>query len=305
MNSKKVNRIFLAIILLHILAVVLFGIFYSVFTLEIVPNFIISQAIVLVPALIGVLFAKENIIKLANFRKIKISSVLMIILFTFLAMPLATLINAISLLFVDNTVAGMSGDILSVPFVVMLFIIGIFGPFCEELVFRGIIYQGYKKSGTVLQALLLSSVLFSLMHMNFNQAAYAVVIGVILVLLVEATDSIWSAILCHVVFNSQQVCMMYLYDTITPEMASLDGVQDQMTTDMILIAISVYLIIAAITTTLAMCVLVWIAKNENRQENLRAIWSRRKEKRGNKMITVPLLLGVVLALSYMSLSIIL
>lgn len=304
MNSKKVNRIFLAIILLHILLIVLLSIFYSVFTLEIVPNFIISQSIVLIPALIGVLFAKENIIKLANFHKIKISTVFMTILFTYLAMPLASLINAISLLFVDNTVAEMSGDILNVPFGVMLFIIGIFGPFCEELVFRGIIYQGYKKSGTALQALILSAVLFSLMHMNFNQAAYALVIGIILALLVEATGSIWSAVLCHAVFNSQQVCMMYLYDAITSAVDGLEEVQSQMTTEMILMAISSFLIIAAITTTLAACVLVWIAKNENRLEHMRAIWNKRNNKKGNKMVTVPLLLGVVLALSYMSLFVI-
>lgn len=305
MNSKRVNRIFLAIILLHFLTVILMLVFYPVFQFDIVPNLIFSQLIVLIPALAGVLFSKENLIKLVSFRKIKLSSILMIILFCYLTMPLVTLINAISLLFVDNTVVAMSGDILNVPFGIMLFIIGIFGPFSEELVFRGIIYQGYKKSGTVLRAVLLSSLLFSLMHLNFNQAAYAIVIGAIFALLVEATGSLWSSILCHAVFNSRQVCMMYLYDAITPELENVNEMQSQMTTDMILLAISVFIIIAAITTTLAVCVLVWIAKNEKRLENLRAIWTSRKEKKKGEMITVSLLVAIVLALSYMSLSIIL
>ncbi|TCL59492.1 hypothetical protein EDD76_104229 [Kineothrix alysoides] len=303
MNSKKVNRIFLAVILLHIAAVVLLGALSPFYTLAIVPNFIISQLIVLVPALIGLLISKENLIKLVGFRRIKISSVFMIILFTFLAMPLTTVINAVSMLFVDNTVVAISGDILEIPFFVMLLIIGVIGPFSEELVFRGIVYQGYKKSGTALQALLLSSCLFALMHMNFNQAAYAVVIGMILVVLVEATGSLWSSVLFHVIFNSQQVCIMYLYDSLG--MGNLDEAQSQITTDMMLAAISGYLIIAAITTTLAACVLAWIAKNEQREENLRNIWRTRKNKTGTPMVTVPLLIAVVLAFSYMALDFIL
>lgn len=299
MNSKKVNRIFLAIILTHIVTVVLLGIFQSVFTLQIVPNFIISQAIILVPALAGTLLSGENPLKLAGFHKLKISSALMVVLFTFLAMPLTVVINAVSMLFVDNTVAAMSGDILGIPFFVMLFVIGIFGPVSEELVFRGIVYQGYRKSGTAFQALFLSALLFALMHMNFNQAAYAVVIGLLLVLLVEATGSLWGSILFHVIFNSQQVCLMYLSDRISP--GTLAASQEAMTREMLYAALSVYLVIAAVTTTLAGCVLVWIAKNEKREENLRAVWTGRKDKTGSRMITVPLLVAVVLCLSYMCL----
>lgn len=309
MNSKKVNRIFMTIILVHIAVVFLLTVLSPIFTLEIVPNFILSQSMILVPALIGVLLSKENLVQFARFRRIKISSVFMIILFTFLAMPLTVVINAISMLFVDNTVAAISGDVLELPFILMLFIIGIFGPFSEELVFRGVIYQGYKKSGTAFQAMILSALLFALMHMNINQAAYAFVIGLIMILLVEATGSIWSSVLFHVVFNSEQVCMMYLMDLI-PGMGSLQESQELLTTDMLLMAIGSYSMIAMVTTALAGCVLAWIAKNEKREEALRSLWTSRKQKKENsdvnsKMITVPLIIGIVLALSYMSLEIIL
>lgn len=300
MNSTKANRIFLAIILNHILVVFLLIKFDSVFTLGIISNFIFSQAIVLLPALGGVFFAKENLIKLAGFHKIKISTIFMVILFTFLIMPLTTLINAISMLFVDNTVAAISGDVLETPFWIMLFIMGVFAPFCEELVFRGIIYQGYKKSGTALQALGLSALMFALMHMNFNQAAYALVIGVILILLVEATGSIWSSIIFHIVFNGWQVCLLYFTNAIAPEITSGEA-QEVITTDELFMAIGIYLLIAAVTTALASGILVWIAKNEKREENLRVIWTNRKNKTGNRMVTIPLLIAIVLTLFYMSL----
>ena len=177
-------------------------------------------------------------------------------------MPLVTLVNAISMLFVDNTVASMSGDILGAPFIVMFLHHGGFsGLFNEELICRGIFYQGYKRSGTTMQAMLMSALLFALMHMNFNQAAYAFVIGVLVVLLIEATGSIWSSIIVHIVINSQQVLMLYMLEDGTE--AGLEMVQEaqsMLTTDDLLLVISIYLILSAITTSLAGCVLAWIAK---------------------------------------------
>ncbi len=308
MNSKKINWIFLAIILMHfaVVAVITLLAWRYAFILDIVPNFLMSQSIILVPALFGVLISKENLIGLAGFHKIKISTVFKIFLFTFLSMPLTSLINMISMLFVDNTVVAISGDVLEVPFLIMLFIIGIFGPFSEELVFRGIVYHGYKKTGTAFCAMVMSALLFALMHMNFNQAAYAFVIGLIVVMLVEATGSLWSSVIFHMVFNSQQVCLMYLYDAMSPG-GGLEGAEEMLTTDMLLLAISAWLLLAAVSTALAACVLAWIAKGERREEALRAVWKDRKKEnaRQNRMVTIPLLVAIVLALSYMSLEIIL
>ena len=55
MNAKKVNWIFLAMVLLNITLVVLLLVMYPVFQLGIVANLIVSQIIILVPALVGVL----------------------------------------------------------------------------------------------------------------------------------------------------------------------------------------------------------------------------------------------------------
>lgn len=302
MNAKKINWIFLAVILLNIALVVLMLVVYPVFELGIVSNLIVSQLVILVPSLIGVLASRENLIELAGFRKFKISSALMTVLFTFLFMPLVSLINMISMCFVDNAVAAVSGEILETPFLVMLVLMGILGPMSEELVCRGIIYHGYKRTGTMMQAMLLSSMIFALMHMNFNQAAYAFVIGIAMVLMVEATGSIWSSILVHVTFNTQQVCLMYLVDYGEQQLMEA---QEALTTDMMILAISVYLIIAAVTTSLAGCVLAWIAKNEKREDNLRAIWRTRKFKKEGKVITVPLLIAIVIVFFFMSLELML
>lgn len=297
MNSKKGNWLFLAITLIHIAAALILSVYDYMYSLDITANLIISELILIAPALLFLVFTKGSLKEKLGLRRIKISSVLMVVLFTFLTMPLTTVINAISMLFVDNAVLGISGDVLSMPFFLMFLLMAVYGPVCEEVVFRGLLYQGYKNSGSIFQAMAVSAVLFGLMHMNFNQAAYAMVIGILLVMLVEASGSIYSSILYHIIFNGQSVCLLFLSNLIQPGMIEeqADVLADR---DAMLYAIGFYMIIAAVTTVLAVCVLAWIARNENREGILQGIWKNRKQNRG-KIWSVPLLAAVILCLGIM------
>lgn len=306
MNSKKVNWFFLTTILLHVFIVVLLVVFRYVFTLGIVANFIVSSGIILIPALIFLVMSGESFREMLGFHRIKWSTAGMIVLFTFLTMPLTTLINAFSMLFVENAVMEMSGEVLELPFLAAFFFMAVSAPICEEIVFRGVVYHGYRRSGTLFQAMLLSAMVFAIGHLNFNQAAYAFVIGILLVLLVEATGSIWASIIYHVVFNGYSVCVMYLTDALLPQaMEAQQMLEDhQAYIDSMIYSIAVSVISATAASAIAVCVFIWIAKNENRLPRIRQIWTTRHDKR-EKMITAPLLFAVVLALAYMVLNVIL
>lgn len=312
MNSKKVNWLFLTIVLVDFtvigLLIVSNLVFRARFSLSIIENLILSEMMMFLPALIFVLASlrgrgAQGLNSMLGFHKIKISTFFMVILFTLLIMPMTTAINAISMLFVDNAVSSISGDILKVPFPVMLFMIGIFGPFCEEFIYRGVIYRGYKNSGPVFWSIFWSALLFGLMHLNFNQAAYAIAIGIMFALLVEATGSLWSSAIAHMLFNSQQVCVMYIVNYFMPDV--YNGSADYtLAKDTLLSAIGPYLVIAVIATSLALCVLVWIAKNEHRENVLRNIWFMRNNK-GSYLVSIPLIVAIVLCFAYMSLELIL
>lgn len=304
MNSRKTNWLFLTIILVHFAAVIFLLFMGSRISFGMVANLLVSEGIIIVPALFFMLSAGRGWNERLGFHKIKVSSFLMIILFTFLIMPLVTVLNAVSMFFTENAVASMEQDIMAVAFPVMLFGIGIFGPFCEEFVFRGVIYGSYGKSGGKLKAILLSALLFGLMHMNVNQAIYAFAIGILLALLVEATGSLWASMFCHMIFNSEQVCLMYLSEKLTGLLSEPELGTIQITSDELLAALSVYLLIAAVTTPIAICVLAWIAKNEKREAALRQIWHGRREA-GEYLVSVPLIIAIVLCLAYMSLEFIL
>lgn len=310
---------FLTIILVHfgVVALLLFG---GGFLLDnLVLNFLVSQGILIVPTVIFLLVFARRKPQASSFHKVKISTLLMIVLCTFLIMPLVAVFNILTMFFADNAVAALEGDIVSTPFPAMLFMIGIFGPFCEEFVFRGVIYGSYKSGGyknntcytnaraNGISAILLSSLLFGLMHMNFNQALYAFVIGIFLAVLVEAAGSLWASVFCHMVFNSYQVVIMYvsgslmesIYGRAVNEAASLSSQE-------LLAALSVYLVIAAVTTPILGCVIVWIAKNEGRlypppQQMMPAWQDSQQLERQDYLLSAPLVIAIVLCLGYMSL----
>jgi len=208
------------------------------------------------------------------------------------------LINAISMIFVDNTVMALSGQILGVAFPVMLFFMAVVPAFCEETLFRGIVYGGYRKHGNKFVAVMLSGFLFGVMHMNLNQALYAFAIGVLLALLFEATNSIWPTILFHFVYNAQSCCLMYFVEEIVPGFYSNpDNIAMATETASLYSMIAAYIIIAAIFTPLAICMLYKIAKNEGRVEQLKETLPSKKEGK-MRIATASFWVATVLAVGF-------
>jgi membrane protease YdiL (CAAX protease family) len=263
--------------------------------ISLLGNNFLSEMVVVLPTVAVVLYAGDSLRVLAPFKRIKISSALLTLLYVMLLFPLVTLVNSISMLFVDNTILGISDQILELPFWQMLLSIGLFGPFMEEFVFRGVILQSYQRTGRIIGSIVLSSVLFGMIHMNFNQFAYGAAMGIMLALLVEATGSVLTSFIAHAAFNSIEVCMM-VFDSDTLQNAeSYVGQSD--VRELIKAGLGMYFIIAVIATAIAICVLVKISENEGRLAFMRSIPSCKKQ--GYKLVTIPLVIAFVIALGYM------
>ena len=301
MNSKKVNWLFFIIILVHFgfSAVLKYTSFAELIGWNIAINLIAAQMVVWVPAVLFLIGTKTNPVKFCRFRCVKPTTLLMTVLFTILCSPLVTLANAVSLLFVENTVANVSGQLLQLSFGGMFFLVAIHAPFFEEFVCRGIFYQGYKKQGNPWKAMLLGAFLFALIHMNFNQAAYAFIAGIMLILMMEATDSIWPSFLIHMCINGFSTVVTQLMGLVEEDMSGLmeEAAVTTASEDMLLV-MSLYFLLAVVCTPLAGCVLAWIAGNEGRQGALKALLDSRKEK-GAKLVTVPLVIATTICLIYM------
>lgn len=293
MNSKKANWAFLITIAVYLGTIVFVALFFPVLAESLVLNNLICETVLLLPILIFILASKEKIGIFFPFHKMKFTTILMIGLFTFLSVPFLTLLNLFSQLWVDNEVALAMENLLitEMPFGLVFLSMAVIAPVFEEVICRGAYYGAYRRSSGAFKAMLVSSLVFALFHMNINQASYALAMGIMAVLLVEATGSLWSSVLYHGFINGSNVILMYTVMKNNPNFYSEQA--EVMTTDMMLYGIGAYLFIVAITLPLAWAVLVWISKNERREEALSGVWRKRKEKK-DKIITVPLVLGLIL-----------
>ena len=112
MNKVRIiNRVFLVTVLLSIV-----GSYINLWVLDYTDNYfavlMISQVILVLPSAIYLISSKTSIGKAIRFKKIKVSNIILIILFAYLISPLMSFINAISMLFVTNNTAGFMENIL-------------------------------------------------------------------------------------------------------------------------------------------------------------------------------------------------
>lgn len=308
MKTKKANWMFLAIVLFHTGLSFLVSFVPAVYEVmqNMAVNIIVSEITIWLPAVLFLAVGEPRSVAFCGMKKVHISTALMTVLFTLLLEPLITVVNALSMLVTDNTVAGISGQIIQLPLWGMLLGIAVYGPLAEEMVFRGVIYRSYRQQGNRLKALLLSSLLFGVMHMNLNQACYAFVIGIALALLVEATGSILPAFIAHFCVNGLSVTLMFLMDSMDAGAMEqvLEAAESSLGGEELLLVISVYTFIATCSTPLAGCVLAWIAGREGRRDRMRELWHSRKIK-GDRLMSVPLALGMLICVAVIVLQLIL
>jgi len=95
-------------------------------------------------------------------------------------------------------IAGLSGWQLAGAAILMCVVPAI----CEEFVFRGIILQGFRTKKLDIKAVLISAVLFSLIHMNVEQTLHPLVMGVVFGFVYCLTESLWSCVILHF-FNNR------------------------------------------------------------------------------------------------------
>ena len=93
--------------------------------------------------------------------------------------------------------------------VLNLILLAVLPAICEELVFRGIIFNGLKPYGNM-KAVFLSATLFMLVHSSVEQTVYPFFVGIVLALLMLRTNNIIYPILLHFLNNAIVVVINYI-----------------------------------------------------------------------------------------------
>jgi len=111
---------------------------------------------------------------------------------------------------VPPAVARLFNELTDGPPAVSLFTLALVAPLTEEALFRGLLLPGFARRWGVGPALVLSSALFGLFHLNIWQAPAAFVAGLYLGWLALATGSLLYPMAAHALFNGLPVVLSTL-----------------------------------------------------------------------------------------------
>ncbi|MEY8392355.1 type II CAAX endopeptidase family protein [Lachnospiraceae bacterium 45-W7] len=315
-QNKSVNRLFLVVVVIYI--GVSFG--FSLLSanipvlaeLPIYCSLLLSQALVFVPCFLYCRGKHIKIRELIPYRRISFITIILVVICTYLMYPLIVVLNAVSMLFSNSGTASVSELMQSQNFILNTLFMALLPACVEEFMFRGVLFQTYKKS-KMLPAILLSGFLFGCMHMNLNQFIYAFALGVYLAFLVEATGSVFSSMLAHFTLNFTSVLMTFflpkLYDTLgisqseamqqiepggyaaTMENAQLAG---------FLIGILFWGVIALGATCAAVGMYIAICKINGRWGYVKKMFQGGTKER---LFSIPLVLGIAIIFAFMGFSV--
>ena len=159
----------------------------------------------------------------------------------------------------------------------------------EEFFFRGAIYGGIKRARGARSAIIWTSILFGMFHMNIQQFLYAAVLGVVFGIFREITGSMWTGMLCHFVNNALAVV-----DSAYPEnihSKTLANVDIFGSTGQVALA----LVMSAVGIVIAVILVRLLAKTEGKAAELGSFFKEDKGE-GTKLCDVRFILAIVVIL---------
>lgn len=159
-----------------------------------------SQLSVLFISVAGVLLCGADMAEAVHIRSINVRTLVFAFFMVICSYPIIALLNMFSMLFVENAVVETANEIHNYGLGISLLVMAVLPAIGEELLMRGVIYRSYREKSPIL-AWVLSAVIFGMLHMNFNQMPYAIYLGIMMVLMMEASDSIVTSMCMHFFVN--------------------------------------------------------------------------------------------------------
>ena len=87
---------------------------------------------------------------------------------------------------------------------------GIIGPIIEEYIFRGIIFNKLKTFNKEKTAIILTTIIFSIMHFELSQIIYTLIVGYFLTYLYSKTNNLKISIISHITINTATILLIPL-----------------------------------------------------------------------------------------------
>lgn len=331
-KTSKTNTLFLCVLLFYIGGSILLSLLFGTIFKTSLPTWaglIISQMLIFIPIICYLKINNEKISELIPYKPLNISNILICVLFAILMLPVVLFINMLSMLFVKNELQETVGSIYNYPFILQVLLLAVLPAVFEEFAFRGVFFQSFRRNN-IFGAAILSGVMFGLMHLNFNQFAYAFVLGIVFAFLVEGTGSMFSSMTAHFIINMNSVMWMAILkiaqkfmaanaelfkDGITNEQFQSAAGQDMssvidssvqmsdLPTSVVIMYLILFLAMAIIFGVLAFIVYRWLCIRNGRWEHIKQVVKNHPfKKKEENFINMPLVIAIIVSVGYMILT---
>ena len=154
--------------------------------------------------LIGPKMFYENPKTTFSIYKISVGDVIAAIALTFAIGPITSLLSLITSIFFPNVVSTDLATAYQSPFIYSVISICIIPAVCEELIFRGVVFSGFKNL-SLKKACILGGIIFSIAHFDPQQSLYTFAVGVLFCYIVYRTKSVFPGMISHFCLNFSQL----------------------------------------------------------------------------------------------------
>jgi len=274
MKSVRRGYIYMIILTLYMLiAQILLGLIINAsgIVLSLTVTALISQyVLILLPAICYFIITKSSIKDTLHFKKTSWANIFLAMGIGFFIQPFMNFISLMSQLFVKNYIGDYVDEMMSMPFLLLLFLLAVTPALVEEITFRGIILSNFKKQ-TVLAACIINGLLFGIFHGNINQFLYAFVLGGLFAYILHLTGSIIPAMVTHFIINASALTSQKLVDIFSnlfvPENSAIIETASNPTNSDILVVSFVVFLLVIVTLPIAYLLIRQMHRHNN-QPNL-------------------------------------
>ncbi|MFZ5989122.1 MAG: type II CAAX prenyl endopeptidase Rce1 family protein [Bacillota bacterium] len=170
-------------------------------------------ALVLLPPLLFLIVFRFDVKKVIRFNKTSFINIFLIFWIIVFSLPVVGVFNMLNHLLVKLLFGRV--ETLQLPIetgfpgiLISVLVIGVSAGICEEVLFRGVIQRGFERFGAI-KSILITALLFGLMHLDFQRLLGTFLLGALIGFLVYRSNSIISGMFAHFTNNSLAVGLSY------------------------------------------------------------------------------------------------
>ncbi len=213
------NSLYLIVLVLMIaISTTAFGLFMSenIDTERwLIATLIMEVVVIGIPPLIYLVVSRMDIRHVARMNGVGGMELLLVLGMAVFGYAIVTFINALwytILSRIGNPVQPVFPSIKTGgQYVIAIIAMAVVPALVEEFLFRGVILRGYERFGA-LTAIVVSGVLFGLLHLNLVNLPAIIFLGIMISYVVVRTNSILSGVLYHFIQNFLSISFLFLQE---------------------------------------------------------------------------------------------